>query len=141
MGAETTIRMMNIEDYEQLIELWTAASGVSLSDADSRENIAAYLDRNSGLSYVATANGGVVGAVLGGHDRRRGYLHHLAVSGPYRGKGIGKSLVERCLAGLQAEGIRRCNLFILTDNEEGMGFWSHLGFQARDGLIIFSVDI
>ena len=45
-----------------------------------RENIRAYLERNPGLSFVARDDlGHIAGAVLAGHDGRRGFLHHLAV--------------------------------------------------------------
>jgi N-acetylglutamate synthase len=135
------IRMMNIKDYAEIISLWTGVEGVGLSDADSPENIAMYLERNIGLSFVAVVDGKIVGAVLCGHDGRRGYMHHLAVSAPYRGSGIGRRLVEQCLAGLQVVGIKKCHLFVYTDNQKGMRFWSHLGFQPRNGLIIFSRDI
>jgi len=134
------IQAMMIEDYEEIISLWTGAQGVGLSDADSRENIAIYLERNNGMSFVAVEDSKIIGAVLCGHDGRRGYMHHLAVSEPYRGKGIGKALVQRCLTGLQAEGIKKCHLFVYTDNESGLRFWSHLGFEPRNGLIIFSKD-
>jgi len=39
--------------------------------------------------------------VLCGHDGRRGYLHHLAVSKRHRQLGIGRQLVSACLAKLR----------------------------------------
>ncbi len=141
MGAASLIRTMTMDDYEEVLLLWKGAQGIGLSAADSPENIAVYLKRNLGLSFVATADGGIIGAVLCGHDGRRGYIHHLAVSEPYRGQGIGRGLVERCLTGLQTEGIDKCHLFVFTDNELGQGFWRRLGFQPRTGLTICSKDI
>src|SRR5271154_566695 len=89
-----------MDAYEKVFALWQQSDGVGLSDADSRGGIAAYLERNPGLSFLAKKNGNVVGAVLCGHDGRRGYLNHLAVQAEYRRSSIGRRLVEKCLQAL-----------------------------------------
>jgi N-acetylglutamate synthase len=80
MGMTTRnceVRRMTLSDYAGVMDLLGRVEGICLRDADSREGIARYLERNPGLSFVAEA-GGVVGAcVFGGHDGRRGYLYHL----------------------------------------------------------------
>ncbi|TLN13669.1 N-acetyltransferase, partial [bacterium] len=73
-------RPMTIDDYDEIIELWKTTEGVGLSDADSRRGINLFLQRNPNLSVVARDEDKLVGAVLCGHDGRRGYLHHLAVA-------------------------------------------------------------
>ncbi len=40
-----------------------------------------------GMSLIAEANADVAGCLFGGHDRRRGYLNHLAVAQPIDGTG------------------------------------------------------
>jgi putative acetyltransferase len=69
----------------------------------------------------------MAGAVLCGHDGRRGYLHHLAVAESHRRGGIGRQLVERCLTGLRSIGIMKCHLFIFIDNDIGLDFWQGFG--------------
>ena len=129
------IVQMTVADYEQVVALWRTADGVGLDgDADSREGIAAYLLRNPGLSFVARRDGQVVGAVLSGHDGRRGYLHHLAVAGAHRGRGIGRALVEACLAELGRIGIGKCNIFLFSDNAAGEQFWKRVGWLERRDL-------
>jgi GNAT superfamily N-acetyltransferase len=76
----------------------------------------------------------VVGTVLCGHDGRRGYLNHLAVARKWRGKGIGKALVEASLDGLRREGIPKCNLMFFTTNRTGRAFWKRLGWNIRNDL-------
>src|SRR5687768_16369590 len=87
-------------DCDEVLSFWQNVPGVGLSDADTPEGMLANLRRNPGLSLVVRHEGRIVGAVLCGHDGRRGYLHHLAVAAEYRGQGIGKALVERCLCQL-----------------------------------------
>lgn len=132
------IREMEIEDYDLLIDLWKSAEGIGLSEADSRDNIANFLQRNSGFSFVAQKDTEIVGAILCGHDGRRGYLHHLAVRKNHRLKGLGKELVQRCLIRLKIAGIDKCHIFVFQDNREGKEFWSKNGWQTRYDLNIMS---
>src|SRR6476646_8244762 len=126
-----TYRAMEADDYDAVMRVWRRARGVSLRDVDSRKHCARYLERNPGLSLVAQVEGSVVGAVLCGHDGRRGYLHHLAVDPLVRRRGIGAGLAERALDGLREQGIGKCHLFVLADNDEGRAFWSSSGWARR----------
>lgn len=135
------IEPLTIADYDEVIGLWRRCEGIGLSDADSRENIATYLARNPGMSFLARADGLLAGAVLCGHDGRRGYLHHLAVDARFRRLGLGRRLADRCLAALAAAGIRKCHLFVLEGNEDGLVFWKSAGWQRRTGIAIHSIEI
>ncbi|MCP4422614.1 MAG: GNAT family N-acetyltransferase [Chloroflexi bacterium] len=132
------IQPMTMRCYEAVIALWQACDGVGLSDADSPENIARYLERNPGMSFVAEVNGRLAGAVLSGHDGRRGYIHHLAVHPDFRRQGIGRTLIERCLAALRTAGIQKCHLFVFGENENAVKFWRDTGWTERAELAIFS---
>ena len=50
---EIKISNFTIESYDRVFHLWKQCDGVGLSDADSRENIQLYLERNPGLSLIA----------------------------------------------------------------------------------------
>jgi ribosomal protein S18 acetylase RimI-like enzyme len=128
-------------DYDAAVALWRESEGVGLSSADSRERVQRYLLRNAGLSFVAHADGTLIGAVLCGHDGRRGYLHHLAVRRNWRGLGVGSALATACLAALERESIDKCHIFVYAENQAGQAFWSHLGWKARPDLGIMSKDI
>jgi N-acetylglutamate synthase len=123
---------MKATDWDAVVLLWRASPGIELNESDTREAIAAFLDRNPELSAVALVDATVVGAMLAGHDGRRGYLHHLAVTPTHRGRGIARALIDRALARLTALGIVKCNVFILADNVDGASFWRHAGFGPRD---------
>lgn len=127
-------RAMSIDDYVEVRTLWDRTEGVGLDASDEYEPIARYLERNPGLSLVACDSDKIVGAILCGHDGRRGYLSHLAVDAECRHRGIGRELVERCLAGLHRAGILRCNLRVFCRNTAGISFWRHIGWRHRDDL-------
>ncbi len=135
------IREFTMEDYPEAIALWQSSEGISVGASDSRENIARFLERNPGLSFVARVDGRLIGAVLGGHDGRRGFLHHLAVSADARRTGVGSALVARCIEQLRARGMGRCHLFVHKNNVAGADFWKRLGWRERDDLKIMSLDI
>jgi N-acetylglutamate synthase len=135
--TDTTIAVspMTIGDYDAVVALWQATEGIGFDErSDSREGIVSYLGRNPGFSHVARAEGRIVGAVLCGHDGRRGYLHHLAVASQWRRKGIGRQLVDACLAKLTSLDIPKCNIFLFAHNELGAIFWKQIGWNGRPDL-------
>jgi ribosomal protein S18 acetylase RimI-like enzyme len=122
------IRDMTLDDYSDVCRLWEQTEGMSLEEDDSREAIAIYLRRNQGLCFVACVDGKIVGTVLCGHEGRRGILRHLAVTSDFRKKGVARALVNKCLAALAEQGVRKCNIFVLDENVEGLRFWDRMGW-------------
>ena len=133
------ITEMSIEDYDEVLSLWQSVEGMGLhGDSDSKEGVGKYLRRNPGLSFVARDGDRLIGAVLCGHDGRRGYLHHLAVDQAYRRKGVGRGLAEKVIEKLNAVGIGRCHIFVFAENIEAHGFWQRIGWTEFVGLKIMS---
>lgn len=136
------IRAMAVSDYAEVLALWRSCEGIGLNESDDAPNVAAFLARNPGMSAVARdASGCVVGAVLCGHDGRRGYLHHLAVAGDKRRSGVAAALLERCNASLAAAGIPKCNIFLYHDNAPGEAFWRHAGWNPRRDLVVMQKPV
>ena len=130
-----------MKDYQKVIALWKSCEGIGLSSADSEDSIKSYLKRNRGMSFVARNKDEIIGAVLCGHDGRRGYLHHLAVHADFRNQGIGRSLVEKCTSALHSIGIQKCHLFIFNSNENGIRFWEKIGWNHRKDIGVISKEI
>lgn len=129
------IRKMTLADYEDVYDLWMRTSGMGLNTTDdSRDGIAKYLKRNPDTCFVAEEGGRVIGVILAGHDGRRGFIYHTAVSVEHRGRGIGRQLVERAMAALEDEGIHKVALVAFSRNEAGNGFWEKMGFTSRPDL-------
>jgi N-acetylglutamate synthase len=139
--SSITTREFVIDDYEEAVALWNLAEGVEVAEGDSREEIRAYLLRNPGLSRVAEENGAIVGAVLCGHDGRRGLIYHLAVTPLHHGKGIGKLLVRECVTRLRATGIVRALILVAGDNAGAHSFWLRTGWEDVPGAILMGIDL
>jgi ribosomal protein S18 acetylase RimI-like enzyme len=125
-------------DYDEVMALWGATEGLTLREADSREAIVRYLERNPGLSFVARDAEHLVGAVLAGTDGRRGYLQHLAVAPSHRGLGVGRTLAQRVMDALRSLGVAKCHLMVRQENAAARAFWEHLGWQDRADVVLMS---
>ena len=129
------IRAMRPEDYSGLRALWMTIHGFGIrSIDDSREGVERFLARNPGLSVVATVGEEIVGAILCGHDGRRGCLYHVCVREDHRRLGIGKAMVVHCMSALQEEKINKVSLIAFTRNDVGNAFWNCIGWTRRADL-------
>ena len=129
------VRTMTIEDYQGVHDLWMTIKGFAIrSIDDSREGVERFLKRNPVTSVVAEENGEIVGSNLCGHDGRRGCLYHVCVREDCRMRGIGKSMVVRCMEELEKEKISKVSLIAFTENDIGNAFWKEIGWTKREDL-------
>lgn len=136
------IRVMSISDYDEVYNLWTNTPGMGLNSTDdSRKGIEKYLKRNPTSSFVAECSGTIIGVIMAGHDGRRGYIHHTAVSPAYRNQGIAKRLVDCAMSALDEEGINKVALVAFKNNDIGNAFWESIGFAKRDDLVYRNKNI
>ncbi len=129
---------MAVEHYDDVMALWRETEGVVVSSVDTKENIMRLLERNPGLSFVVLDKEDVVGAVLCSQDGRMGYLTHLAIDKGHRRKGLGRSMVGRCLYTLMGIGIRKCTLLVMQDEAGAKAFWESIGLEGRVDLLMMS---
>ena len=129
------IRAMTLNDYEKVHDLWMKIKGFAIrSIDDSKEGVERFLNRNPGISVVAEEDGKIIGAILCGHDGRRGCLYHVCVDPDYRLKGIGKSMVVFAMEALKKEKINKVSLIAFTKNDIGNAFWKEIGWTKREDL-------
>ena len=133
--SDIKIRKMNIDDYDSVKALWMSISGFGIrSIDDSYEGVERFLKRNPNTSIVALDGNTVVGAILCGHDGRRGCLYHVCVDPEYRLRGIGKSMVVYCMKALQEEKVNKVSLIAFSTNDIGNAFWKEIGWTKREDL-------
>ena len=135
MNNNITLRVMQMEDYEQVYDLWMTIDGFGIrSIDDSYEGVARFIKRNPTTSVVAEADGKIVGAILCGHDGRRGCFYHVCVDKDYRKQGIGKAMAVFCMKALQEEQINKVSLIAFKSNSIGNAFWKSAGWTFREDL-------
>lgn len=129
------IRVMTIDDYDNVHKLWMSIKGFAIRSVDdSREGVERFIRRNPTTSVVAIEDQQVVGAILCGHDGRRGCLYHVCVHPDHRRRGIGKAMVVSCMNALKKEKISKVSLIAFTKNDIGNAFWNTIGWTRREDL-------
>lgn len=129
------VRTMTSEDYEGVYTLWMTIKGFAIrSIDDSKAGVERFLRRNPSTSVVAVIDGQIVGAILCGHDGRRGCLYHVCVREDVRMHGIGKAMVVFCMEKLKQEEISKVSLIAFTANDIGNAFWKQIGWTKREDL-------
>lgn len=135
LNIKYDLRGMTEADYDQVYELWMSIHGFGIRSLDdSREGVSKFLRRNPTTSVVACVDGKVIGAILCGHDGRRGCMYHVCVHENFRKHGIGKAMAVWCMKALQEEGINKVSLIAFTSNEIGNRFWKDSGWTYREDL-------
>lgn len=136
MSSKFTIRAMVVEDVGQVLKFYESISkGIQLPDWEDEEVISRALQRNPGLSFVAEFEDRIVGAVIGGSDGIRCYLHHLAVSADHRLSGVGSALAEATLGEFRKGEARR--VLITAENDPGLlRFWENVGFELHEEKVL-----
>lgn len=141
-GLNMKIVEMKTSNYEDVFKLWTSTTGMGLRNLDdSKEGIEKFLMRNPTTNFIAEEDGKIIGSILCGHDGRRGYIYHTAVDIKYRGRGIGKKLVNLVINALKQEGINKATLVVFTNNEIGSGFWRSIGWEKREDLNYYNLSL
>ena len=139
MAGQWKLEELTSGDYEAAMRLWNASPGVNANETP--EEFARILTRNPQMSFCARLEGRLIGAVFCGHDGHRGFLYHLAVEPAFRSQGIARQLVDRCLARLAEEGIKRCSIHVFDDNDDGTAFWRRTGWRERPNVLVMSKDL
>jgi ribosomal protein S18 acetylase RimI-like enzyme len=134
-------RELHSSDFDAVLSLWKSTPGLGIRGSDNARDFSRFLARNPSMSFAALSNGNIIGTILCGHDGRRGYIYHCAVSDSFRRQGIGSKLVTLSLSSLEREEIEKCTIFVFNNNAEGRDFWKQIGWERRDDLAIFQMNL
>jgi len=136
------IRIMKIDDYEEVYELWSTTAGMGMRSLDdSKEGIEKFIKRNPSSNFVAIEDNKIIGVILSGHDGRRGFIYHTAVNELFHKRGVGKALVDAVIRSMLIEGINKIALVVFEKNQLGNKFWESIGFEERTDLIYRNISI
>jgi N-acetylglutamate synthase len=133
------IRAFLMDDYDAVMRLWEEAGLPARPlGRDSRESLSNEFSFSVGSLLVAEEDGAVVGAVLGTHDGRKGWINRLAVAPTYRGRGLGRRLVAEVETRFEALGLQIVACLIEAPNVGSMRFFETLGYAASPDIVYFS---
>ena len=100
-------------------------------DDKERREIAQRMETDDGLWLVAESAGRLVGMVDVQQQawRKAGWVWNIAVDRAYRGRGLGREMLERVLEWGRRQGLRAIILEAQTNNWHACRFYQRFGFQ------------
>src|SRR3989344_4896361 len=118
------IQEIKNNDYKELVKFWK--ENYFVNELDELKPFKLFLKKNPNLSILAEENGKIIGSALGSFDGRRGYVQKLVVDKDFRGKGIGKKLLDLVVKKLKKAGA----LYIpISCEAEMLPFYEKSGFK------------
>ena len=123
------IRSLEPEDIKQVIDIWTNSFSRNFSKPVNSE----YLSDPNSTTIVISVENIIVGVasihIIQKLTRILGIIEDVAVNKKYRGKGVGKKLVERLiLIGKQ----KNCDKIVLSSSEKNSKFYEKIGFKKKE---------
>jgi len=134
------IHTLRINDYKEIKTLWDAEAGIIQRDWETKERYAILIRRNFETSVSIRDNNQIIAAALAGTDGWRGYLYHLVVRNTHRRQGYAELLIDYISERFKSQKVSRVHVLTAIENEVGRSFFSHLGFQQRTDVTLFSRD-
>lgn len=123
------IRQLVYTDYNQVIEIWKK----SFSNNFDKDINTTYLSDPSSVTLVSVDNDTITGVaslhIIKKLTRTLGLIEDVAVNENYRGKGIGKKLVEKLIEIASEKG---CDKTVLNSSEKNSEFYEKIGFEKNE---------
>lgn len=134
-----TIRDFQLQDYDDVLRLWTEA-GLPFrpSGRDRQERVAAELVEGTAVFLLGEADGKSVGVVLGTHDGRKAWINRLAVAPAFRRRGIARLLVAEVEARMAALGLDITAALVESHNQASLRFFHEIGYLHDPEIEYFS---
>ena len=114
-------------DMSDILKVWESSVRATHDFLSEKDIVSLRPQVKKGVNYVSVFacvrdEGGTIKAFLGVHENK---VEMLFVKNEHRGQGIGKMLMEYAIDRLGVECVD-----VNEDNVQGVGFYSHIGFQV-----------
>lgn len=139
MQKKIKIRRLTLNDYGALRALWKEAGlPFKPNGRDRQEKIAQQIEGPCSIFLVAEQEGEFIGAILGTHDGRKGWINRLAVSPGYQRQGIATALVSAVEEHLSEQGIEIFASLIEDWNKESLRVFERFGYTRHNDIAYYS---
>ena len=133
------IRKLTINNYEEIIKLWTRAGlPYKQKGRDSRKAIAAEMKANPEFFLGAFEDSRLVGIVIISCDMRKGWINRQAVDPDYRNYGIATALIAESERILRKHGVRIFCALIEDYNDASKELFKKDGYVEHHDITYFS---
>jgi ribosomal protein S18 acetylase RimI-like enzyme len=129
-AADVRYRHMLAEDIPAVLTLWEQAGLDNRPiGRDAPEALTQQLGAMGRHFWLAELDGRIVGAVLGTHDSRKGWINRLAVHPDFRRRGLARALLARVEQSLAEDGIEIFTALIDSENEASCRAFESTGYE------------
>jgi ribosomal protein S18 acetylase RimI-like enzyme len=133
------IRTMQRKDLKELSKLYAKTLGKSEKRAFFAFKF--FMDNGIlGALLVAEEKGKPIGAVFGVKEKtftpNAAKIQSLFIAKEWRGRGIGKQLMERCVAAMKKRGMKSISLLVDRKNRIAKRIYKKLGFKYYRTMLI-----
>ena len=123
------IRQLQLSDTRQVIDIWTSSFSTNFSNTLNP----GYLNDPNSKTMVVCKGNTIIGVasihIIYKLSRTLGLIEDVAVDKDHRGKGVGKSLVEKLIdIGKQ----KNCDKIVLNTSEKNSKFYEKIGFEKNE---------
>ena len=139
-AQDIQLRDFTSQDVDAVLALWRRADAVA-RPTDRPDALLKRLAHGDDLFVVATADGQVVGSLIGGWDGWRGGLYRLAVDPAVRRRGVGTLLVREVETRLRRAGAERVPIRVFFGEPGAVTFWESVGYRPDRDETIFVKDL
>jgi ribosomal protein S18 acetylase RimI-like enzyme len=131
------VRMLTVEDYEAMVELWKCAGLPFKSKGrESKSMIEKQMSAFPEFFIGAFHEDKLVGVVIGSYDgRKKGWINRLAVNPAFRQHGIAQQLIRHVEEALEKRGAAIFCALIETPNEESVRLFRKMGYAAHRDIL------
>ena len=142
---QTVVREMLIKDAKA-VNLLSAQLGYPLSPEQSLQNIEAVLKSKKHIAFVAVHEKKIVGWIGAAQAIMIEVEPHCEINGlvideRYRGKGIGKLLIDKVKHWARGNGNNLLSLHCNVTRTAAHLFYEHIGFKAMKEQKYFTIDL
>ena len=122
------IRELKFTDYSHVIQIWKE----SFSNKFEQEINTKYLSDPNSITLVSVDNNTITGVaslhIINKLTRTLGLIEDVAVNENYRGKGIGKKLVQKLI---ELASDKKCDKIVLNSSNKNSAFYKKIGFEKN----------
>lgn len=127
VSLKISVRQFTLSDLPRINELERVSFPI---DAFREEIFIDYFRRQPDLFIVAESENTIIGYILTSIvSAEKCLVVSIAVDPVYKRKRVGKILAEHAFKYLAVSGVKKIELRVRINNEEGQRFWKSLGFE------------
>ena len=134
-STDAVIREISHEFIDQAVLLWEK-TGLTRPWNDAHADASLALATSTSTILGVVAGERLRGTAIVGFDGHRGWLYYLAVDPDFQGAGWGEKLVKAAEEWLRSHDAVKLQLMVRTDNDSVVNFYSALGFEPADVLVL-----